>query len=198
VKLEGVEGFILAGGMSRRMGSPKALLDVGGKPIIARVGEALREAFESVRVVTDRPEEVAFLGLPMLPDVHTGKGPLGGLHAALTAAQNPTIFIASADMPFLTASFVQSLQTHHQETLITIPWHAGSAHPLCCFYDRTVLSNLTAILQTDDWSVRKFVERLNPRIIQQELLAGFDLDRQLFNVNTPKELERARRMAMSG
>ena len=51
-----VTGVIQAGGKSTRMGgTPKALLELGGRPIIERVASVLREVVDDVLVVTNTP-----------------------------------------------------------------------------------------------------------------------------------------------
>ena len=53
---------LLAGGRSSRMGRPKALLDLGGEPMIARVARALEASCDELVVVAaaaDRPGETA-------------------------------------------------------------------------------------------------------------------------------------------
>ncbi|HIE29680.1 TPA: hypothetical protein EYP66_20615 [Candidatus Poribacteria bacterium] len=70
----------LAGGRSSRMGYNKALLRIGGKTTIERVLTSLKEVTDSFLIVTNSPEEYAFLNIPMKPDILPGKGAFGGLY----------------------------------------------------------------------------------------------------------------------
>ena len=77
-------GAILAGGASRRFGSDKALADIGGRPMIEHVIDGLRSQVDDL-VICGRP----WRDLPMLADrPEPCLGPLGGLNAALTHAQD--------------------------------------------------------------------------------------------------------------
>lgn len=84
---------VLCGGASRRMGRDKALLEVAGRPMVARVVAAARAAgaAEVITVGGDEPgirAALAGLGGPTarhVPDRHPGEGPLGGLLTALAA-----------------------------------------------------------------------------------------------------------------
>jgi molybdopterin-guanine dinucleotide biosynthesis protein A len=67
-------GVILAGGASRRFGSPKALARVGGRRIVDRVRDALRAAVPEVVVSANQPELFADLGLPIRGDEVAGLG----------------------------------------------------------------------------------------------------------------------------
>ncbi len=193
--IDRVEAFILAGGQSRRMGAPKALLEVGGRPIIARVADVLRGLFDSIGIVTDRPEEVAFLGLATIPDIYHGKGPLGGLNAALEASKERTIFLVSADLPFLDPDLISSLFAFHSNVDITIPSSADGIHPLCGFYERSLRDHTEHSIEEARLSMQGLIREVRSRIVSPDELAGFDLRRILFNVNTPEELEEALRMA---
>ena len=49
--IAGLAGVVLCGGESSRMGSPKAWLDFGGEPLLARVVRVVSEAASPVLVV---------------------------------------------------------------------------------------------------------------------------------------------------
>ena len=77
-------GAVLAGGTSSRMGSDKALLIVGGRPLVLGVADALAGALGVAAVVVGGDENrLRALGLEVLPDQAPGAGPLGGILTAL-------------------------------------------------------------------------------------------------------------------
>ena len=76
-------GAVLAGGRSRRMGRDKALVTVGGMPMISILIDRLARLTQPVVVVADRTDRYSSLPVPVLGDLHPGCGPLGGIHAAL-------------------------------------------------------------------------------------------------------------------
>src|SRR5262249_57516559 len=97
-----VTGVIQAGGRSARMGGqPKALIELGGRPIIARVLAALAPAVDDVLLVTNTPELYAFLLLPMVGDVYPDHGALGGIYSGLEPAPAQPALTAPCHMPFL-------------------------------------------------------------------------------------------------
>lgn len=96
-------GVILAGGESRRYGSPKALADVGGARIIDRVVAALGEVVPDLILSANEPALFTDLAIPTFPDERPGLGALGGIHAALVharAAGRPGVLAVACDMPF--------------------------------------------------------------------------------------------------
>src|SRR5271163_1843080 len=82
-----VGGIILCGGLSKRMGKPKAWLPIGGELMLPRVVRLLAEAVTPIVVVAALEQN-----LPPLPgevrivrDDEKGRGPLQGLAAGLAA-----------------------------------------------------------------------------------------------------------------
>src|SRR2546429_5821648 len=103
-----VTGVIQAGGQSTRMGGrPKALIELGGRPIIERVVAALAPAVDAMLVVTNTPELYAFLELPMIADVYPDHGSPGGIHSRLKAAAGPAGLYVALRMPLLPPPIVQ-------------------------------------------------------------------------------------------
>jgi molybdopterin-guanine dinucleotide biosynthesis protein A len=83
-----IAAAILAGGQSRRMGQPKALLPLEGKPLVEHLIAALKRDVAQV-FVTGCPESGLYrhLSVPvvtdLLADSSGGMGPLGGIYTAL-------------------------------------------------------------------------------------------------------------------
>jgi hypothetical protein len=65
---------ILAGGRSERMGRDKALMPFLGRPLILRIIERLRSLTDDLFVMTDRPADYAFPGIPIHSDLEPGRG----------------------------------------------------------------------------------------------------------------------------
>ena len=82
-----LNGFILAGGQSTRMGRDKALLDWHGTPLLTYMVNLLRDATDQVQVV----------GRDHLPDHLPGRGPLSGIATALAASSTETNLILAVD-----------------------------------------------------------------------------------------------------
>ena len=120
---EAVGGYVLAGGKSSRMGANKALLELGGKPLVRHAVEKLRRVCVDVRVMSHDPKLSEYA--PILPDLHPECGPMGGMEAALLhSAFDWNLFLA-VDMPFLPSFFIAaSLRKWLQE------WKDGTGMPV--------------------------------------------------------------------
>src|SRR6266446_3922753 len=108
-------GYVLAGGGSTRFGRDKALVEVDGKPMLARMIELLRGAAKEGKVVAVRGKYEAF-GVEIIEDRWPGEGPLGGIITALedaaqSAGRAEWNLIVSCDMPFLTRAWLEYMAT---------------------------------------------------------------------------------------
>src|SRR5712691_8368629 len=99
-------GFVLVGGKSSRMGRDKANLPFEGRTLVERVAAAVADAAGSVTLVGP-PGRYESLGLPVIADLEPDLGPLGGIHAALSATSAAWNLIAACDLPAVSGPFLK-------------------------------------------------------------------------------------------
>lgn len=181
------------------MGRDKLLLEVDGVPLLRRVYDTLSGRCEEVIVVGDNAARLA--GATWVPDERHGRqGPLAGIEAGLAAARNRRVFVAAGDLPFLPEGLVGFLLERLEErgARVAVPRHMSMVHPLCAAYDRGVLSRVRAALDGGVRSVREFLRGLERvEYVEEDLERFGDPGIFLLNVNSPEDLERARRGAGS-
>jgi molybdenum cofactor guanylyltransferase len=74
-----------------------------------------------------------------------------------------------------------------------VPRYGGTAHPLCAAYDRRILPQVRSVLDGGVRSVREFLDSLDRvEYVEGELQQFGDPELLLMNVNSPKDLDRAR------
>lgn len=192
-----VVGILLAGGQSRRMGGVnKALLEIGGRPIIQRVASTLSEVLDRTIVITNSPRDFAFLNLPMFRDLMPGCGSLGGLYTGLTACEGHRGFLVACDMPFLNAGVIRYMVglAHHAD--IVVPRIRGHLEPLHAIYSASCIPHILELLNKSNLKILDFMPRVQVLEIPETDLAAFDPDLKfIMNVNSPENLERARTLA---
>ena len=178
------------------MGRDKLSIEVDGIPLIRRVQDALRDNCQEVLVVGGgiRLEGVRWVG----GERPGRQGPLAGIEAGLAAARYQLAFVAAGDMPFLTESMVRYLleRLGRSGVLAVVPRYQGRTHPLCAAYARALLPRIGAALDGGVRAARAFLEGMDEvAYVGEELRRFGDPDLLLMNVNSPEELERARREA---
>ncbi|HVJ07324.1 MAG TPA: molybdenum cofactor guanylyltransferase [Acidisarcina sp.] len=153
-----VEGFVLAGGRSIRMGQDKALLDFNGMPLVQLALRNLGTVTESRRIVGDRPDLTCFA--PVVPDLQASCGPLGGICAALKATSTDWNLFQPVDVPLLPAGFLRWMVRRVSQTraLATVPAVGGMPQPLIAIYHRALLPELEQRLMTGDYGTIRAIE----------------------------------------
>ncbi|HEX5706639.1 MAG TPA: molybdenum cofactor guanylyltransferase [Pyrinomonadaceae bacterium] len=191
-----IEGFILAGGASSRMGADKAHLRLGGLTLVERAARALNAVASEVRVVSSKPDASAW-ELPVVADVYERAGALGGLHAALAHARAEWIAVAPCDLPFLTGELFSRLVSHASEEFdAVVPVQEdGRVQPLCALYARRACLDVAArLLDAGERRPRALLGEVRTRLVAFESLADLDGAGLFFkNVNTPDDFEDAAR-----
>jgi FdhD protein len=187
-KIAGVAGAILAGGQSSRMGRNKALLPVFGKPLIEEIFRKMSGLFEEVVVVTNSPEEYAFLPCAKIPDIHIGKGSMAGVHAALEWSPKPWLFVVACDMPFLDPAAVRSLAGRLDNKVAIVPCSSGGFEPLHSFYSKKIAPLLDEALTADRPKILDLLQTIDTDFIPAEEVALISPDFRTFvNLNRPEE-----------
>ena len=133
-----INGYILAGGKSSRMGTDKGLLILNGKAIVQIIIENLQSAVNRIIIVSNNAEYEKF-GLEVIPDLIKDKGPAVGIHAALSHTDAENIFILSCDMPNITTDAIQYIMDQASHSQITLPVNHGKTEPLFGVYSQKCL-----------------------------------------------------------
>lgn len=187
-RISGVAGVILAGGGSRRMGTNKALMNVAGQTMIEAVYRTMAGLFDEVLVVTSDPDAYADLPCRKIADLYPGKGPLAGIHAALTSCAAERIFVVGCDMPSLNPELIRMLCSRGEMTDAVVPVSPDGLEPLHALYGKNGMPELLRMLEHDERSVLTFIKRINSTLIATADVAACDPHFRSFkNINTPEE-----------
>ena len=212
---------INAGGKSTRMGSDKALIEVGGRPMIEHIIAGTAGLGEQI-IITNTPERYAHLGLPMFGDVLPDKGALGGLYTSVHAAAQPYALVLACDMPFINRPLLEHmislapdfdavvprisppLPTHPERSREAAQSKGASgegpgvrveAEPFRAIYSKACLEPIRRALDAGKMRVISFFPDMNLHWLDEDEIKRFDPELLTFlNCNTPEELERIREM----
>ncbi len=182
-------GIVLAGGRSRRMGTPKAWLDWHGEPLLRRVvGLVARGAGGPVIVVRAPGQELPELpaGVRVVEDAREGQGPLQGLLAGLEAADGEVAFAASTDVPFLHPRFVAAVCRAVDGADAAVPFVDGFPQPLAAAYRTALVPLVAELVEAGRMKTGFLFERCETRWLEE-----LPHPESVRNVNAPEDYRAA-------
>lgn len=182
-----VTGVILAGGRSTRMGRDKATLEVDGTTLFERTRRMLSGVFAKILISGDRPD-LATDVMPCVPDIYPGSA-LGGLHAALSAAQTPWIFVVPCDLAFPDAAPVRFLLACRNGCDLVVPRSKKGLEPVFALYHKNCLPLMEEMLSRGDCRIYDFYQQVQACYVDVEDLPE-SWQKSLINLNTPDDVRR--------
>jgi molybdenum cofactor guanylyltransferase len=175
--------LLLAGGESKRMGQPKALLPVGKVTLVEWIAERLGGSFAEVLVSANDPQLVP-KGLRMVRDRRAGHlGPLAGIEAGLAAAANEVMVAVACDMPRATPELAAQLVELSEGHDAAVPRIGGRPEPAFACYRQTAAWAIGEALDMGRLKAAGALEHMDVVWLD-------NADRKLFwNINTPKDYQ---------
>ncbi|MFD1738416.1 molybdenum cofactor guanylyltransferase [Bacillus salitolerans] len=171
---EKICGVILAGGESRRFGSPKAFALYEGKPFWRHSYHALRDVTSSQIIVSHPSLKVEFeqtTNLPVILDEETirGKGPLAGIFSAMNSIEAEWYITLSCDVPKITSSIIETLLSYiSSDFQATIPVIHGKMQPLIAVYHRSVFPLIKELLDNDIYRMTALLNQIDTLYLSEK------------------------------
>ncbi|HKW31601.1 MAG TPA: molybdenum cofactor guanylyltransferase [Candidatus Acidoferrum sp.] len=197
-------GYVLVGGASSRFGRDKAFVELGGRPMYARMVALLAEAGVYKTHLVGDPNKYGNLGVTYIPDLWPGEGPLGGIATALSYNESidETAYnlVVSCDMPFLTSDWIAHLldRARNGGAQVTLARSAYGLEPLCSVWHTDIAFEVEKLFRGGVRKVTEALKSFTLEVLDENDWARFDKSGRLFwNMNTPAEYEEARRILES-
>jgi molybdopterin-guanine dinucleotide biosynthesis protein A len=187
-----VDGFILAGGASRRMGTDKCNLILEGQTSLDHVANAMLAVCRTVTVIG---RELNHRALKGTPDIHVTWGALGGIHTALTTCETDWGLIVACDMPYVTTQLFDRLISFATDFDAVAPIQADlTPQPLCSLYRKApCLTFAEALIKSGERKPITLLQSVRTRwVMFKELSDLVAADLFFENLNTPEDLSRAK------
>ena len=171
------------------MGADKALLSFRGKPMISAVVDAARPIATELFVVVDEGQPYHALGLTTVPDVYRGRGPLGGLHAALSASRAEATLLLACDIPLVSTALLRHLAACSSDAPARVVEIDGRIHPLCAVYDRRCLPVIEQLIADDRLAMAGLLDAVRAQRVPITPDLPLYRPNLLTNINDPATLQ---------
>ena len=192
-----VTAVLLAGGKGRRMGEDKRFLHVGEHTLLGRSLAILRSLFSNVLVVIAQDSPPLQTEVPVVRDLVPDCGSLGGLYTGLQHALSEHVFAVACDMPFLDPKVVEYVIGLKEESDVVMARLENGLQPMHALYSKRCLPVVEEMVRARHLKIQEIVSHpsLKVRLITTVELTRIDPEgRSFLNVNTPSDLEDARRL----
>lgn len=203
-----LNSIVLAGGKSRRLGKPKFMVDLNGKPLILHVIEKLNPIASKIivsiksnyqknaikRVLTNNnfiSNKIIFaMDDPKIPGI------LSGVKSALLQCNEDLAFITGCDLPFISPKTVLWLANNinHYDAIVPL-WKNDFIEPLYSIYRVTpTLHAIEKTLKNNNLSLRGVLNQISVKYVSAEYLEELANTPIFFNVNSKKDLIEAEKL----
>jgi molybdenum cofactor guanylyltransferase len=176
-------GVILAGGLGRRIGGSKAVVQLAGQPLISYPLEAVRTALSDVAVIAKADTQLPSLpGVTVWVEPDSPRHPVVGIVQALALAEGRSVVVCASDLPFVTPELIYRLATADLgKSPAVVACRGTDVQPLLGCYAPRAIDPLRNGLPAEA-PVRELVASLHPRMLE---VGDPEL---LFNINSPEDL----------
>ena len=178
-------GVVLAGGLGRRIGGAKALVELNRRALISYPLEAVWRALGNVAIVAKIDTKLPRLpGVTVWVEPQEPRHPLTGIVHALGMAEGRAVLVCASDMPLVSPQLIGAVA--HADpggSPAVVAAASGALQPLLACYQPSALEPLARA--RGGVALREAVGGLDP--------ATYEVDNPnaLLNVNSPADLLQA-------
>ena len=185
-----LNGLVLAGGRSKRMGKDKGAIQWNGKEQRYSAADLLKKYCKAVYISCRQEQKNEILSeYHTLTDSFLDLGPYGGILSALRAERDKAWLVVACDLPLLdeeTISYlIKNRNTDHIATTFESP-HDGLPEPLITIWEPKSYPVLLDFLGRGYTCPRKVLINSDKTILQPPI------SHALMNVNTPEDAKKAK------
>ena len=188
--MQSIDGFILSGGQSRRMGRDKCDLTLNGQTFVERISDRMKPVTSSIKVVGRLPGQSP---LSQVADVYPGWGALGGVHAALANCLSEWALVVACDLPFVTTDLFTRMEDLGSDFEAVAPVQAdGVPQPLCTLYRvEPCLAQAEQLIKSGERKPIALLQSVRTRWMAFDELGDLEGSESFFyNINTPEDYAR--------
>lgn len=190
-------GILLAGGLSRRYGSPKAFAEINGRKFYEISYDILNALCDDVIIVTRQelihkfPKDKHII---VDKPPYSGCGPLAGIYSAMVTKKADRYVVLPCDMPLITEEVIRKLLQRHEKD-VTVTVVEGRLQPLVSVWNGDVLEKIKQTLENKHYKMTEVLKTTDVEYVEaSELTSSLYL---FMNVNTLEDEKEARKWVLS-
>jgi molybdopterin-guanine dinucleotide biosynthesis protein A len=192
-----VKCYLLTGGVSQRMGRPKADLELEGRSFLQRtISAALGAGFEELVVIARGPALLPEGAHRLIVDqTHDDTASMYGLARALTDCPDDRLWLLAVDFPLITASILAYLAETFRgssRAILAPVWHSRP-QMLCAGYSTSLGPAVRAAIDAQDFRLQSLLSEGGDELLPESLLRSRFEGEPLWNINRPQDFEELRR-----
>jgi molybdenum cofactor guanylyltransferase len=188
-----IAGAVLAGGESRRFGSPKAFAKREGTYFFQIVVEALRPSVQDIYIVShpslvSRFQQMTAEKVMIDEEAYRGQGPLAGIYTVMKQTDAEWVFVLPCDMPYIRPGTVAKMMEYVDDQFdIIVSAHFGRIQPLVGIYHRRTVKHMEQLLNNKNNRMMSLLELCRVRYVNEQ---DFLEDEIVFrNINNRQEYD---------
>ena len=199
--------IVIAGGNNKRINMIKPLINLGGKQIIIRINEILKDIFSEIILVIrknqsdDIPDLGMAIGMHIVEDIYPDIGPISGIYTGLNESTNNKVFVIGGDYPFLSRELIFEMIQKSNNNKSVFVKNKNIINPLHGIYiknlwEETLLKNI----KKNNFSTREIInENINNKNTHLLNYETFDnnFKNSLFDIDTLNDLKKAKKIIFS-
>jgi len=180
-----INGIILAGGKSSRMGSDKALLLYKNKTFLEHVVSAIKPLVDDILIISNNKEHQVD-NCTTIPDLILNSGPIAGIYTGLKNTNTENNLILSCDIPLVQTSILELIIKNNEDDkdVIQIIDNRNSM-PLIALYKKRIANFFLSELKTGERRLVRSINKLN----KKNIYVKKDQYNYLININTVADLK---------
>ena len=189
-----LNGLVLAGGKSLRMGYDKSSIEWHGKEQRYYMADLLKQYCDEIFIScrADQQNEVES-HYKTLPDTFVDLGPYGAILSAFREKPDAAWLVVACDLPLLDIETLQYLVAHRNPSAVATTFESpfdGLPEPLITIWEPKAYPVLLSFLSQGYTCPRKALRNNDVHILKAENADA------LRNVNTPEELEKVKNILL--
>lgn len=184
-----LNGLVLAGGKSMRMGFDKTLIEWHGKEQRDFMADTLKAICNDVFISCREEQQQEITNYQTIADTFTNLGPYGAILSAFRQNPDAAWLVAASDLPLLDAATLQYLKDYRNTSSIATTFespHDGLPEPLITIWEPKAYPILLSFLAQGYSCPRKVLRNNDVTVIKAQH------PEKLMNVNTEEELMKAK------